>query len=243
MKVPDLPHLEGQAIPDLPVTTIAQDEVTLDVRERRSVGAKVDDPGAWMRFNDHGIASLLQGAYDIAEGSFAGVARLRPDLADGHRNQARRWILSATPDKALPLLKKVDEVAPTDSQRPYFWGRYFERIEEYQSAVKAYTASLKIFPRDRDGWRRLGTVLFKLGEYQDALAAYLKVLEIDPEDLQAHKRRLDIYKLLGREKEAAEAAKAFDKYRRDDQAQQLLREFLKKNPEINEDAQLRHVHD
>ncbi|MCZ6787080.1 MAG: tetratricopeptide repeat protein [Planctomycetota bacterium] len=243
MKVPDLPHLKGQEIPDVPVTTIAQAEVMLDVRERRSLGAEVNDPETWMRFNDHGIANLLQGAYDVAEGSFFDVARLRPDLPDGYRNQARRWIQSARPEKALPFLEKVDEVAPRHPQGPYFWGRYFERIEEYERAAEAYESSVAVFPGDRDGWRRLGTVLFKLGRYKAALKTYLRVLEIDPEDLQAHKRRLDIYKLLGREKEAAEAAKAFHKYRRDDQAQQLLREFLQKNPEINEDAQRRHVHD
>jgi len=241
MMVPDLPHLKGQEVPDLPITLLASDSLGL------AIGAPADDARAagaadWERFNDHGIANLLQGAFDIAERSFAEVARLRPELPDGYRNQARRWIQSATPARAFELLKRVDEVAPDDPQRAYFWGRYFQRIEDFEQAVKAYRASLDIFPRDRDGWRRLGTVLFKLARYEESLKAYLEVLRIDPEDLQGHKRRLDIYRLLGRESEAKEAAKAFDKYKRDDQAQQLLRDFLLEHAEINEDAQPRHVH-
>jgi tetratricopeptide (TPR) repeat protein len=242
MKVPDLPHLEGQAVPDLPVTTIVQHGVTLDVRDAPGEPAPVDDPKAWQRFNDHGIASLLQGAYDVAEDSFRAVARLRPDLPDGWRNLARRWIVSATPERAEPLLRKVDEVAPRDPQRPYFWGRYFERLERYEEAEEAYEASLRVFPKDRDGWRRLGAVRYKLHEYERSLEAYLEVLAIDDEDIEAHKRRRDIYRQLGREREAAEAQKAFDKYRLDDHAQEVARNFLLEREDVNREAQLRHVH-
>ncbi|MHC4730367.1 MAG: multiheme c-type cytochrome [Planctomycetota bacterium] len=242
MQVPDLPHLKDRAVPDLPVTTIVQHGVTLDVRDARGTPAPVDDPGLWERFNDHGIASLLQGAFDVAEASFREVARLRPDLPDGWRNQARRWIVSASPERAEPLLRKVDEVAPRDPQRPYFWGRYFERTEEYAEAAEAYEASLRVFPRDRDGWRRLGAVRYKLHEYEASLEAYLQVLAIDEEDIEAHKRRRDIYRQLGREREAAEAQKAFDKYRNDDHAQEVARRFLLEHDVINREAQPRHVH-
>ncbi|MHC5051298.1 MAG: tetratricopeptide repeat protein [Planctomycetota bacterium] len=243
MKVPDLPHLKGQSVPDLPVTTIARNDVTLDVRDARGAPpAPVDDPQIWERFNDHGIASLLQGAFDVAEDSFRAVARLRPDLPDGWRNLARRWIRSATPERAEPLLRKMDEVAPRDPQRPYFWGRYFERTEEYEDAAEAYEASLRVFPRDRDGWRRLGAVRYKLHAYEASLDAYLQVLAIDDEDIEAHKRRRDIYRQLGREREAAEAQKAFDKYRIDDHAQEVARNFLLEHEEINREAQRRHVH-
>jgi len=243
MQVPDLPHLKGRAVPDLPVTTIVQHGVTLDVRDARGTPpAPVDDPRLWEGFNDHGIASLLQGAFDVAEESFLAVSRLRPDLPDGWRNLARRWIVSASPERAEPLLRKVDEVAPRDPQRPYFWGRYFERTEEYAQAAEAYEASLRVFPRDRDGWRRLGAVRYKLHEYEASLEAYLKVLEIDEEDIEAHKRRRDIYRQLGREREAAEAQKAFDKYRIDDHAQEVARNFLLERDVINREAQPRHVH-
>ncbi len=242
MKVPDLPHLKGSVVPDLPVTTIAKSSVTLDVRDARGTPAPVDDPQIWERFNDHGIASFLQGAFDVAEDSFQAVARLRPDLPDGWRNLARRWIVSATPDRAETLLRKVDEVAPRDPQRPYFWGRYFERVEEYEQAVGAYRASLEVFPGDRDAWRRLGEACYKLGSYEAALEPYLEVLKIDPEDLQAHKRRLDIYNHLGMKREAAAALAAFEKYKSDEEAEQVKRDFLLRRKDINDEAQPRHVH-
>jgi len=242
IRVPDLPHLAGQAVPALPITTIAEDTVTLDVRPERGDPAPVDDPALWVRFNDHGIASFLQGAFDVAETSWAEVARLRPDLPDGYRNQARRWIRSATPEKAEPFLRKVDEVAPRDPQRPYFWGTYFARIEEFERAAEAFEASVRAFPGDRDGWRRLGAVRYKLHEYEQALDAYLRVLAIDPEDVEAHKRRLDIYNQLGREAEAAEARRAFEKYKPDEEAEEVARDFLQQHEEINHEAQKRHVH-
>ena len=195
-----------------------------------------------MRYNDHGIASLLQQAFDVAEDSFREVARLVPARPDGYRNQARRWIMSGTPHRARPLLHKVDEVAPTDPQRPYFWGRYFQRVEEYERAEKAFQASIEVFPDDRDAWRRLGEVRYKMKRYEDALKAYLKVLRIDPEDLQSHKRRVDIYRHLGKKYEAAEAEKAFLHFKRDDEAEEVAREFLQRREDINNAAQRRQVH-
>jgi tetratricopeptide (TPR) repeat protein len=171
------------------------------------------------------------------------VARLRPDLPDGHRNQARRWIVSAQPEKARPFLEKTDEVAPTDPQRPYFWGLYFDRIEEFEEAEKAFLASLEVFPEDRDALRRLGAVRYKLHKYEASLEAYLKALAIDPEDVESHKRRLDIYRQLGKEREAAEAQEAFEKYKLDEHAQEVARRFLLENEAVNEEAQPRHVHD
>ena len=133
-------------------------------------------------------------------------------------------------------------LAALDPQRPYFWGRYHQRMEEFEEAERAFEASLEVFPRDRDAWRRLGAVRYKLHRYESALQAYLKVLSIDPEDVEAHKRRLDIYRQLGREYEAAEAQKAFEKYKRDEQAEAVAKRFLLENEEINKDAQRRHVH-
>jgi tetratricopeptide (TPR) repeat protein len=202
----------------------------------------VDDPAVWMRFNDHGIASFLQGAFDVAEASWKEVERLRPDLPDGHRNQARRWILSGQPEKAEAFLRKVDEVAPKDPQRPYFWGLYFDRTEEFEQAEQAFVASLEVFPEDRDAWRRLGAVRYKLKKYEGSLAAYLKALEIDPEDVESHKRRLDIYRQLGRDREAAEAQKAFEKYKLDEHAQEVAQRFLLEHEATNHEAQPRHVH-
>jgi hypothetical protein len=240
--VPDLPHLEGKKIPDLPIDTLAEDSVVLAVGEKTRHDDPVEDAAAWMRFNDHGIASFLQGAFDVAEESWSGVTRLKPDSAHGWRNLARRWIVSGQPQKARAFLERVDTVAPLDPQRPYFWGRYFERMEEFEDAERAYVASLKVFGEDRDGWRRLGAVRYKLHRYEEALDAYLKVLEIDPEDLESHKRRLDIYRHLGLEYNAREAQKAFEKYRDDDEREQVARSFLKEHEEINHDAQKRHVH-
>ena len=241
-KVPDLPHLKGKQVPDLPIDTLGADTVEIAVGEQRRYADPVADDTQWMRFNDHGIASFLQNAFDVAADSWNEVARLKPERPDGYRNLARRWIVSGHPEKARAFLEKVDQVASLDPQRPYFWGRYHERMEEFEEAERAYLASLEVFGNDRDTWRRLGAVRYKLHRYEDSLDAYLEVLKIDPEDLESHKRRLDIYRHLGDEAKAAEARKAFEKYAADDEREQVARTFLKENEEINHDAQKRHVH-
>ena len=241
-KVPDLPHLKGKRVPDLPIDTLGRDVLEIAVGKQRRHAQPVADGEQWMRFNDHGIASFMQNAFDVAAGSWNAVTRLQPKRPDGYRNLARRWIVSGKPQKARPFLEAVDKVAALDPQRPYFWGRYHQRMEEFEEAERAYLASLEVFPDDRDSWRRLGEVRYKMQKYKPALDAYLRVLEIDPEDLTSHKRRLDIYRHLGDEAKAAESKKAFDKYRDDDERQQVVRGFLQKYEEINHDAQKRHVH-
>ena len=54
--------------------------------------------------------------------------------------------------------------------------------------------------------------------------------------------RIEFYNQLGRWASAAEARKAFSKYRRDDEAQQVAQRFLLDEAEINHEAQKRHVH-
>ena len=83
---------------------------------------------------------------------------------------------------------------------------------------------------------------FKLHRYEEALEAYLKVLKIDNEDVESHRQRAHIYRLLGKPKEAAEAQKAHDKYRKDDLAEQWTKKFLLEHPEINDSAQPRHIY-
>jgi tetratricopeptide (TPR) repeat protein len=115
-------------------------------------------------------------------------------------------------------------------------------MEDFVVAERAFEACLENFPTDRDTLRHLGSVRYKLHMSPESLAAYLKVLALDPEDRAAHKRRLDIYRQLGREAEAAAAQAAFEKYKSDDEAEQVARDFLLKYEEINDEAQSRHVH-
>ena len=53
------------------------------MREGGGGALPVADPEHWMRFNDHGIASLLQGAFDVAEGRKLRNSRVFAVCEDG----------------------------------------------------------------------------------------------------------------------------------------------------------------
>ena len=74
------------------------------------------------------------------------------------------------------------------------------------------------------------------------LAAQQAVPEEQARYLQAHKRRLDICNQLEKKREAAAALAAFEKYKRDDEAEEVKRDFLLRRRDINDEAQPRHVH-
>ncbi len=227
-------------VPDLPITEVAADEERIDL----SGGAEPErvPPADWMRLNDYGIALLLQGDTLRALRAFQAVADLVPDRVDGYRNVARTLLVEGRTDEARDWIERAEERAPGDGRNAFFWGRLFRAEGRYDLAEEAFRRCLEQFPEDRGALKEIGALRFLDGDFAGALAAYLGALRIDPEDVDAHFHRMKCYEGLGRESEAAEAAKAYLKYKEDDQARKRARDFLLSNEAINREVQKIHVH-
>lgn len=232
-------------VPDLPVTEIAKDEVTLYVKEDSAdVAPKtVEVAGEWVRFNDFGIAHFLQGNTREARRAFEYVARLQPEQPDGHRNLARVAIQDGNLEGAYEHLRACEELVPGNSQTAWFWGVVLQEDGQYARAAEAYRRVLEEWPDDRAAWQNLGRTLYLDGKYADALKALDEALRIDPEDRVAHQHRMFCHRALGDEENAEIARQAFERYSIDESAQELTREFRLKHPAVNKEAQMIHVHD
>ncbi len=75
-----------EKIPDVPIVTVAQDEVALDIlpvnapaQQPKTQLAKED----WQRWNDYGIGLLLQGDLKAAQAAFEKVTEVDPQNPDG----------------------------------------------------------------------------------------------------------------------------------------------------------------
>jgi len=242
-KLPQIPSLAGKTVPELPVTEIASAQVTLAVASTASAPdlAKLsaDD---WMRFNDYGIANWVQGSNQLANWAFGKEAELAPRRIDGPRNLARVAVTEGRVADAIALLERCEALAPGDARTAWFWALTKKKQGLYGEAEKALERVLAYFPEDRQAWQELGHTRYLDGRYDEALKAFLEVLAIDPEDRPAHYWRMLTYRALGDNEHAAEAAKAYDKYKLDDSQAEVTQRFRLERPIDNREWQTIHVH-
>jgi tetratricopeptide (TPR) repeat protein len=223
-------------VPDLPITEIASDRLTLSVVANKSeyaVTKVADDPGQWMRYNDYGIGLLLEGTTRGASRAFEQVARLKSDLIEGPLNLAKTAVRDGNIDKAYQHLQQCEKIKSADARVAWVWGLALQEDGRYEKAAQAYQRVLEQFPEDRATWRNLGRTYYLDQKYEQALEAFAQVLKIDPEDRIAHYHRMLCLRALGRNEEAEVAAAAYEFYQIDESAQEITQAFRLKNPGAN----------
>lgn len=225
----------GLEPPVLPITEIATDSIQLG-------GVGATERAHWLHYNDYGIGCLRQGDLKHALQAFAKVAELEPGRVDGYRNQARVHLVAGDPAPAAELLARCEEVLPGDPQTKLWWAEYLKLEGELEQAAEMYRGVLEAFPKDRNTWRRLSDTLYRLNEYDRSLQASLKALQIDPEDVAAHYQRMLIYRAQGQTENEEQARLAFEKYRIDDNAFQLVKDWRLSDPIANHEIEPLHVH-
>jgi tetratricopeptide (TPR) repeat protein len=232
-------------VPDLPITEIASDEVELrivlpEAQTARPVEAA--QPSEWTRYNDYGIALLLEGNTRAALRAFERVAALQPERVDGPLNMARTALREGNIETAYEFLLRAEAIRRGDARVAWVWGGALQEDGRYEEAALAYRRVLEDFSEDRAAWRSLGRTLYLDRRFEEALLALDRVLEIDPEDRVSHYHRMLCYRALGREAEAEAAAAAYERYRIDESAQAITRAFRLANPGVNLMAQRIHTH-
>ncbi len=235
------------AVPNLPITEIATHEIKVFVNDKAAVLRKDlngDPPisSQWMRYNDYGIASLLEGNTRQAVRAFEQVMALLPDKIDGPLNLAKTRVRDGNINKAYEYLKACEKIDPGNARAAWVWGLALQEDGQYEKAALAYQRVLEQFPEDRAAWRNLGRTYYLDRKYDSALEALERVLQIDPEDRIAHYHRMLCLRALDRNEEAELAAAEYEHYQIDESAQEITRAFRLKNPGANLMAQQIRTH-
>ncbi|MBZ0254923.1 tetratricopeptide repeat protein, partial [bacterium] len=234
------PLLAARGKTDLPITEISASAVTFDVGDNSSntIHHDMKDPRpVWMRYNDYGVAHLLQQNNHLADWAFHQVDQMAPERADGPRNLARIAIQEGAIDKAYQLLEECEKRKPGDPQSAWFWGLNKKEEGLYDEAAKAFERVLAYFPEDRAAWNQLGRNYYLNGDYQKSLEAYLNLLKIDPENQIAHYHRMLCYRALGETEKANIAQQAYEKYQVDENAMEFTQRYRLSNPIDNAASQ------
>src|SRR6185436_3422221 len=232
-----------KAIPDIPVTSMAQAQATVPVVARDAVlapAAQYLDASVRERWNDYGIGLLLQGDLRGAEAAFRKVSTMDPGYADGPVNVARALLQEGNVVDAIPWLEQALKIDPQLAKTHYFLGTALKTLGRYDEALRHLREAAAKYPRDRVVLGQIGRVQFLQRRFDDAVATFKRVLLVDPEDLQAHYNLMLCYQGLGDSASAAREERLYTRFKADEAAQFITGPYRLKSPDDNNERQQIH---
>ena len=234
-----------EKIPDLPIVTVAQNQVAVDVLP---ANAPAPQPKTqlvkedWQRWNDYGIGLFLQGDLKAAQAAFEKVTQVDPQNPDGWVNIGRAALQEGDLPRARIVLEKALVLNPKLARTNFFYGSLLKSSGDYDQAAAHFQIALEQYPHDRVVLNNLGRVLFLQRKYADAVKVLQQVLAVDPEDLQAHYNLMLCYNGLGDEKMSKEHQERYLRFKADESAQAITGPYRQLNPEDNNERQSIHEH-
>jgi Flp pilus assembly protein TadD len=234
-----------EKIPDVPIITIAENSVDVNVAPRGSNAPQpktVLEKDDWQRWNDYGIGLLLQGDLKGAQAAFQKVTEASPDNPDGWVNIGRAAVQEGDMERARTVLSKALQLSPNLARAHFFYARVLRNDGNYDGAAEHLHTVLAQYPRDRVAVNELGRVLFLQKKYQQAIDTLQAALAVDPEDLQANYNLMLAYRGLGNEKMAHEHEVRYLRFKMDESSQTITGPYRLKNAEDNNERQSVHEH-
>jgi len=236
---------ELKKIPDLPITTVAEDTKSLRVLARTAEAPKPEVKMAkedWTRWNDYGIGLFLQGDLKGAAAAFRKITEVDPENPDGWVNIGRCLVQEGDTSGAQVVLEKALALAPKLARTNFFYARVLREEGKYDEARGHLEMVLAQYPRDRVVINELGRILFLQKHYADAVKTFQQTLAIDPEDLQANYNLMLCYNGLGDETRANQHKERYLRFKADESAQAITGAYRQAHPEDNNERQLVHEH-
>lgn len=232
-------------IPDLPVITLAENKVELQLAGtgEKTAWSQTIRPEDYERWNDWGIGLLLQGDLKGAEYAFRKVMEAKPDYADGPVNAARALIQEGETEAAKPLLRQAMKIQPGLARAHFFQAMVEKADGRYDAAIASLNRVLEQYPEDRVALNQLGRLLFLKRDYAGSVSVLDRVMRVDPEDLQAHYTLMLCYRGLNRTEMAQRHARLFQRFKADESAQTITARPRLLRPEDNNERQMIHDHE
>jgi tetratricopeptide (TPR) repeat protein len=261
-------HVEGPAFRrnDLPITTLAEDSVTLSVGDDAQVAAQARDIPAWERWNDYGIGLLREGSGGEsrqAEDAFAQVEALgRPE---GPLNLARVLYREGRLDEAADALRRAKNAKPPAVPWTLAWysalvdrdlGHLDAAIENLEALAETRFTEARErgydFSSDYNMLTALGRTLFqrarwergparrraRIGFLRQARLRLEQALAVDPENPAAHYNLSLVCADLGETELAERERQLHERYRHDDGAmERAVSVHRSRNPPANHAAE------
>jgi tetratricopeptide (TPR) repeat protein len=247
-------------IPELPITVIAEDTVTLELLDDGGAAGARGAPGPGLvtsdlraavpapqaydreRWNDYGIGMLLQGDLVAARAAFEQVTRLEPAYARGFVNLGRVYVQEGDHEAALPVLETALSVDPDLASAHYFLALSLKARGRYDDALPHLRRAADQYPRDRVVRNQIGRILFLQRRHEEAVVEFEATLRIDPEDVTAHYNLMLCYRATGDAGAERREETLYTRFKADESAQALTGPYRRLNPGDNIERQAIHEH-
>ena len=127
-----------EKIPDVPIVTVAENEVILPVvahsapvLEPKTVALQEE----WQRWNDYGIGLFLQGDLKAAAAAFQKVTEADPNNPDGWVNIGRCAVQEGDMARARTVLEKALALSPKLARANFFYAKVLRSDGNYDGAA------------------------------------------------------------------------------------------------------------
>ena len=241
-EVPDNVSGTIKEVPVIPIVTMASDTLDLRVGRVLSSADAAAEPTDYLRWNDYGIGLLRQGDLRGSERAFSKAVELSPDYADGYVNLGRVFLREGDIDAARHAVDQALHIRPGFYKGRYLRGLIAKATGEYADAISELGGVARRFPRDRVVLGDLGRVYFLNNQLGLAVDAFESVLKIDPEDVGAHYNLMLIQRALGNTDRAVEHEIRYDRFKADEAAAAVARQYRYDHPHDNNEALPVHEH-
>ena len=150
------------------------------------------NPYYWFNHNQLGSGYYHLGRNEEARQEFEEQVAENPDNEDGYNNLAGTYLQQAQWKKAIPVLEKAIQIAPTTFEYSNLATAYYQ-LDKYKEAIPLYEKALALNPNDAEVVRNLAEAYAHDGQRQKADETYDRAisllynnqLAINPRDAQA----------------------------------------------------------
>jgi len=132
------------------------------------------------KYNNLGVTSFHNGAYEMARDQFLQAVNLDPDFAEAYNNLGLTHTELSDEEKATDAFKRAVEINPSLQAAYNNLGYVLYKQGNYEQAVEMYNEALGRSTKNGLAYTNLGNACFKLGQIDKARDAWTKALDLDP---------------------------------------------------------------
>jgi len=151
-----------------------------------------------------GISYDKQKNYENAISDYSKAIELDPKETIAYKNLGLTYDHMGEYAKAIYNYTKMIDINPKDEVAFYYRGASYDDSGKYELAIKDFTKAIKLNPNDVFNYHYRGISYEHSGEYEKAISDYRDAIKINPDYIEAYENLSDVYKKLGKRKEAEE---------------------------------------
>jgi tetratricopeptide (TPR) repeat protein len=139
------------------------------------------------KYNNLGVTSFHNGAYEMARDQFLRAVDLDSEFAEAYNNLGLAYTELEAEEKATEAFGRAIELNPSLHAAYNNLGYIHYKLGEYEQAIEQYNEALGRNTKNGPAYTNLGNAYYKLDRIDEARDAWTKALELDPGNEKARR--------------------------------------------------------